>query len=169
MLKSQRMQEVTERCNYHSVEDMLAALGYGEITLKLILNRLRELTVKTEEPETISPPSIPEKTSSSPSPSSSKSPIAGIEGLVYYIAGCCNPIPGESIIGAVAGAGKGIAIHRQGCPNVEKIEGSRLIPVHWNSAENNRRPNTYPIDLQIEAIDRVGVFKDILSRLSDSW
>ena len=167
LLKSQRMQEVTERCNYHSVEDMLAALGYGEITLKLILNRLRELTVKTEEPETISPPSIPEKTSSSPASSGSKSPIAGIEGLVYYIAGCCNPIPGESIIGAVAGAGKGIAIHRQGCPNVEKVEGSRLIPVHWNSAENNRRPNTYPIDLQIEAIDRVGVFKDILSRLSD--
>ena len=167
LLKSQRMQEVTERCNYHSVEDMLAALGYGEVTLKLILNRLRELTVKTEEPETITPPPLPEKSSSSPASSGSKSPIAGIEGLVYYIAGCCNPIPGESIIGAVAGAGKGIAIHRQGCPNVEKIEGSRLIPVHWNSTESDRRPNTYPIDLQIEAIDRVGVFKDILSRLSD--
>jgi GTP pyrophosphokinase len=165
LLKSDPMQAVAERCNYHSVEELLAALGYGEVTLNQVVNRLREITVGTQQPDLS--PTLPQK---SPSPSSlppSKFPIAGIEGLVYYIAGCCNPIPGEPIIGVVTRAAKGIAIHRQGCANVEAIEGERLIPINWNPTEGNGRPNTYPIDIQIEAIDRVGVLKDILSRLSD--
>ena len=166
LLKSEPMQAVAERCNYHSVEDLLAALGYGEITLNQVVNRLREINVGTQQPSLTL--TLPVEKAPSPSTQSpSKSPIAGIEGLVYYIAGCCSPIPGEPIIGAVTRAAKGIAIHRQGCSNIDAIEGERLIPVHWNPTQGNVRPNTYPIDIQIEAIDRVGVLKDILSRLSD--
>ncbi len=94
-------------------------------------------------------------------------PIIGVEGLMYRLAGCCTPIPGEPIIGAVTRL-RGISIHRQGCPNVESVPGERLVPVSWNSTQiDNGRPQTYPVNLQIEVIDRVGVFKDILSRLSD--
>jgi GTP pyrophosphokinase len=50
---------------------------------------------------------------------------------------------------------------------VEQVPGERLIPVSWNQMNNNGRPQTYPVDLQIEAIDRVGVLKDILGKLSD--
>ncbi len=64
--------------------------------------------------------------------------------------------------------GRGISIHRQGCHNLETVEYERLVPVRWNpAAENSGRPHTYPVDVQIEALDRVGVLKDILSRLSD--
>ena len=97
-----------------------------------------------------------------------KCPIAGVEGLLYYIAGCCNPLPGEPIIGYVTRSSKGIAIHRQGCPNMENIDGERLVPVGWNPCNSkNGRRSTYPIDLEIEAIDRVGVLSDILTRLKD--
>ena len=95
-------------------------------------------------------------------------PIAGVEGLLHYIAGCCKPVPGESIIGYVTRSSKGIAIHRQDCPNMENIQGERLVPVGWNRGHsNNGRLSTYTVDLEIKAIDRVGVMSDILTRLKD--
>ena len=174
LLKSEPMQAVAERCNYHSVEDLLAALGYGEVTLNLVLNRWREI-VKAQQPIASTPEVLPMPTTSrslreAPLPTSrpSDSPIAGVEGLLYHLAGCCSAIPGEAIIGVVTRSNRGISIHRQGCQNVENVECDRLVPVSWNSnVQQKSRPQTYPINIQIEVIDRVGVLKDILSRLSD--
>ncbi|HEY9858725.1 MAG TPA: bifunctional (p)ppGpp synthetase/guanosine-3',5'-bis(diphosphate) 3'-pyrophosphohydrolase [Candidatus Obscuribacterales bacterium] len=170
LLKSQPMQVVAERCNYHSVDDLLAALGYGEVTLSLVVNRLRE-TVKAQQPVAPAPEVLPLHTSTRPVPvvSTSKSPIAGVEGLLYHLAGCCNPVPGERIIGVVTRGSHGISIHRQGCHNSDQIPGDRLVPVSWNPVDNERaRPQNYPVDIQIDVIDRVGVLKDILSRLTDN-
>ncbi|MBW4646976.1 MAG: bifunctional (p)ppGpp synthetase/guanosine-3',5'-bis(diphosphate) 3'-pyrophosphohydrolase [Goleter apudmare HA4340-LM2] len=174
LLKSDAMQSVAEKCNYHSAEDLLAGLGYGEITLNLVLNRWREV-VKAHQPM-VSTPQVPTKESAAATkalrdgPTSSRvtdSPILGVEGLVYHLAGCCTPIPGEPIIGVVT-RGRGISIHRQGCSNLDSVEYERLVPVRWNiAAEHSSRPQTYSVNVQIEALDRVGVLKDILSRLSD--
>ncbi|NEQ22674.1 MAG: bifunctional (p)ppGpp synthetase/guanosine-3',5'-bis(diphosphate) 3'-pyrophosphohydrolase [Microcoleus sp. SIO2G3] len=169
LLKSDPMQAVAERCNYHTVEDLLAALGYGELTLNIVVNRLRE-AVKAKQPiETDSQEPVTQTpVVKIPSTTGSKGePIAGVEGLLHHLAGCCNPVPGEPIIGAVTRL-RGISIHRQGCPNVENVPGERLVPVSWNPTDSgNGRPQTYPVNIQMEVIDRVGVFKDILSRLSD--
>ncbi len=98
----------------------------------------------------------------------SNSPIAGIEGLLYHVAKCCNPVPGEPITGVVT-RGNGISIHRQGCPNLDTVEVARRLPVRWNdSGQNQPRPQTYPVEVQVEVIDRVGVLKDLLSRLTDN-
>ncbi|NER30275.1 MAG: bifunctional (p)ppGpp synthetase/guanosine-3',5'-bis(diphosphate) 3'-pyrophosphohydrolase [Symploca sp. SIO1C4] len=175
LLKSEPMQKVAERCNYHNVDDVLAALGYGEITLNLVVNRLRE-AVKTQQPiaqkiqteslqiqEKLLPPAAPTKML----PAGKDYPIAGVEGLMHHLAGCCNPVPGEPIIGVVTQR-HGISIHQQGCPNVNNVAGERLVPVNWNRKDtDSRRPQTYPVNIQIEVLDRVGVFKDILLRLSD--
>ncbi|MDY6939663.1 MAG: bifunctional (p)ppGpp synthetase/guanosine-3',5'-bis(diphosphate) 3'-pyrophosphohydrolase [Cyanobacteriota bacterium] len=170
LLKSEPMHAVAERCNYQSVEDLLAAMGYGEVTLNQVVNRLRD-AIKTRQPIEKAPdkPIVPPLTPRDKSTSSDRqSPIAGIEGLLYHIAGCCNPVPGEPIIGVVTRSSRGISIHRHGCSNVENVEGDRLVPVSWNANGNNSRPPTYPIDIQIETIDRVGVLNDILSRLKDN-
>lgn len=170
LLKSEPMQAAVERCNYHSVEDLLAALGYGEVTLNIVVKRLRE-AVKAQQPiaaQPQSPPISQTPVAKLPTTSAGKDePIAGVEGLLHYLAGCCNPIPGEPIIGTVTRT-RGISIHRQGCPNVESVPGDRVIPVSWNPTDIGKgRPQTYPVNIQMEVIDRVGVFKDILSRLSD--
>lgn len=173
LLKSEPMLSVVERCNYHSVEDLLAGIGYGELTLNLVVNRLRD-TIKAQQPVVEDPeanllPVSHTPTKLPPSSRPSDSPIAGVEGLLYNIAGCCNPVPGEPIIGVVTLGSRGISIHRQGCHNIETIPGDRLIPVSWNPTDQqNGRPQTYPIDIQIEVIDRVGVLKDILTRLTDT-
>ena len=97
---------------------------------------------------------------------SNKSPIAGVEGLDYRIGKCCSPLPGEEIIGTVSLGNHGITIHRSDCENVSPIPIERRLPVAWNH-ENKTLENKFPIQLRIEVIDRVGVLKDILMRLSD--
>lgn len=172
LLKSEPMQATAERCNYQTPDDLLAALGYGEVTLNLTLNRLRE-AIKARQP--IVPAAKestkilhPASTAPAARPAAKTSPIVGVEGLLYNLAGCCNPVPGEPIIGVVTlGSSRAISIHRQGCSNVETVPGERLIPVSWNTSETHTRPQTYPVQILIEVLDRVGVLKDILSRLSD--
>ncbi len=165
ILKSDKMQLVAEKFNYHSVEDLLAGLGYGEMTLISVVNRWRELT-KPKQTELENPVlpnfSFPQRQNNN----NSASPILGIEGLVYHRAGCCTPIPGEPIMGVVT-KNRSISIHKQGCHNLENILGDRFIPVSWNMQNGVTRPHTYPVNIEIEVIDRVGVFSDILARLSD--
>ncbi len=174
LLKSNQAQAAAERCNYTTVDDLMAGLGYGEVTLNLVVNRLRE-TIKAQQPlESLSLAEADQFLAgavTSPQQRSralpSKAPILGVEGLVYHIAGCCNPLPGEPILASVSLGSRGIAIHRQGCPNLETVPGDRLIPVSWNSGEPVNPRQTYPVEIKIEVIDRVGVLKDILSHLSD--
>ncbi len=172
MLKTDPAQAVAERCNYSSVGDLLAGLGYGEVTLNAVVNRLQE-AIKEAQPSPPAEPASLESEIPAIKPPANRgtldhAPIAGLEGLLHYIAGCCHPIPGESILGAVSSGGRGIGVHRQDCPNVKDIPGERLIPLRWNEADSTAgQPDTYPVQLRIEVIDRVGVFKDILTRLSD--
>ncbi len=163
LLKSDRMLAVAQRCNYVSVEDLLAALGYGEITQKMVVNRLREAVDARERVDELPPTTAPKSATTS---NSSDFPILGIEGLLHHLAGCCSPIPGEPIIGIVTRS-NGISVHRQGCVNVEQMDGNRVLPVSWNTQITKEKPRTYPVSVQLEVLDRVGVFKDILSRLTD--
>jgi GTP diphosphokinase / guanosine-3',5'-bis(diphosphate) 3'-diphosphatase len=159
ILKSDQMVKVVERCNYHTTEDLIAALGYGEISINIVTNKLRE----NQQPINQNV-----KLPASPLSPPSKSPIIGIEGMVYHIAGCCHPLPGEPIIGVVTlGGNRSISVHKQDCTNFINLQSDRLIPVSWNKADQCDRPATYPVDIQVETIDRVGVLKDILSRLAD--
>jgi GTP pyrophosphokinase len=171
LLKSNVMQTIAEKFNYQKVEDLLAALGYGEITALQVANRLTEFnkTLSLGESDnshqdnaellaTIKPPKPIHNIDSS------KFPIAGIEGLLYHIARCCNPLPGEPIMGVVTNV-KGISIHHQECHNLASMPGERLIPIRWNNMGKGNQ--TYPVNILIEVIDRVAIFRDILDRLSD--
>ncbi len=170
LLKSEPMQQVVGRCNYHAVEDLLAGLGYGEITVNHVVNRLRE-EIKAQQPMAPAADLKEELNefalSLPPAAKPSTEPIRGIEGLLHNIAGCCSPLPGEPIIGVVTLGAHGISVHQQGCSNVDGIPGDRLIPVSWNSDDGQGRPHTYPVHIQVAVLDRVGVLKDVLSRLSD--
>jgi GTP diphosphokinase / guanosine-3',5'-bis(diphosphate) 3'-diphosphatase len=163
LLKSEPMLTVAQRCNYVTVEDLLAGLGYGEVTQKMVVNRIREIVKDRQEPSAVLPPTTAPKQTST----SSDFPILGIEGLLHHLAGCCSPIPGEPIIGVVT-RNSGISIHRQGCVNVEQMDGNRLLPVSWNPQSTGDKPRTYPVSVQLEVLDRVGVLKDVLSRLTDN-
>ena len=180
LLHGEAMARVARRCNLVGTEDLLAAIGFGGVTLHQALNRLREelrlasaaatpvlsneelarnVSAQGEQAAAVAPPA--------PTGHGDASPIVGLEGLEYRLGGCCSPLPGEAIVGTVALGNHGITIHRQDCGNLAQVPAERRLPVRWNplAAEEQRR--RYPVQLRIEVLDRVGVLKDILTRLSD--
>ena len=172
LLNSEPMAHVANRCNLQSVEDLLASLGFGGVTLHQVTNRLREelrLQEEAETPELSNEElarNLSEQTSSSKGDPSG-SPILGVEGLEYRLGGCCSPLPGEPILGTVALGNHGITIHRQDCANLRQTPVERRLPVRWNPVVGEHR-RRYQVQLRIEVLDRVGILKDVLTRLSDS-
>ncbi len=173
LLNGEAIARVAKRCNLVGTEDLLAALGFGGVTLQQVLNRLREevrlstaAAIPAQTNEEVAA-GVAASTSRQPLPvHPSDSPILGLEGLEYRLGGCCSPLPGEPILGSVALGNHGITIHRQDCANVAQVPIERRLPVRWNPLGESQQ-RRYPVRLRIEVLDRVGVLKDILMRLSD--
>jgi guanosine-3',5'-bis(diphosphate) 3'-pyrophosphohydrolase len=173
LLNGEALARVARRCNLISTEDLLATLGFGGVTLQQVVNRLRE-EIRLATAAAAAPPTNEElaasvsarQESASPASAPGGCPILGVEGLEYRIGGCCSPLPGEAIVGTVALGNHGITIHRQDCANVRQVPVERRLPVRWNGTQEGQG-RRYPVRLRIEVLDRVGVLKDILTRLSD--
>ncbi len=172
LLRGEALARVARRCNLIGSEDLLASLGFGGVTLQQVVNRLRE-EIRLASAVAAPVPSneqvaagVAAAAASTTLPQSPGSPILGVEGLEYRMGGCCCPLPGEPIVGSVALGNHGITIHRQHCANVSQTPVERRLPVRWNTA-HDAPARRYPVSLRIEVLDRVGVLKDILTRLSD--
>jgi RelA/SpoT family (p)ppGpp synthetase len=176
LLHGEAMARVARRCNLVGTEDLLAAIGFGGVTLQQALNRLRE-ELRLASAGDVAPLSNEELARSVTAQAEAShlpaqrgeagtSPILGLEGLEYRLGGCCSPLPGEAIVGSVALGNHGITIHRQDCANLGQVPAERRLPVRWNPLADDQR-RRYTVQLRIEVLDRVGVLKDILTRLSD--
>jgi GTP pyrophosphokinase len=91
--------------------------------------------------------------------------VSGMENIMIKFSKCCFPIPGEEIIGFIT-QGRGVGIHRRSCRNITQpgIAAEKLIKVEWNPESNQ----LFPVEIEVEAFDRVGVFKDILAQISET-
>jgi RelA/SpoT family (p)ppGpp synthetase len=177
LLHGEAMAKVARRCNLVATEDLLAAIGFGGVTLHQVLNRLREelRLASAEAQPVLSNEELARKVEAQASATPAApvgthgeaSPILGLEGLEYRLGGCCSPLPGEAIVGTVALGNHGITIHRQDCANLSAVPVERRLPVQWNPQASEALRRRYPVQLRIEVLDRVGVLKDILTRLSD--
>jgi GTP pyrophosphokinase len=128
-----------------SKEEFLAAIGYGDISIHQIANRL---AVPEEKP-------IPQVTPKKQGAASGIQ-VMGVDNLLTQIATCCNPMPGDDIIGYVTRS-RGISVHRKDCPNVvNTTEKERLINVGWGTGEQ-----LYSVPVRIDVFDRVGLLRDI--------
>ena len=151
--------EVLELCRYDTMEDLLADLGSGELSDSGLAARLAELRSKDAETEEWQ---IPLKGSPRLDSPTSGITVLGVGDLLTRIAVCCNPIQGDAIIGFVTRS-RGVSIHKVECVNVlNEDEQERLVPVAWG-----QKQELYPVRVRIEAIDRVGLMRDVSTRLSD--
>ncbi|MEE8638684.1 MAG: ACT domain-containing protein, partial [Candidatus Margulisiibacteriota bacterium] len=89
--------------------------------------------------------------------------VSGLENVLVRFSRCCRPIPGEDIIGFIT-RGRGIAIHRKDCANLvgQEIASEKIVKVDWNP----KSEMLFPVEIEIEAFDRVGVLKDILAQIA---
>ena len=151
--------EVLELCRYETMEDLLAALGSGELSDSALADRLSEHRSKDTEAEEWQ---IPLKGSQRLDSPTSGITVLGVGDLLTRIAACCNPIQGDAIIGFVTRS-RGVSIHKVECINVlNEDERERLVPVSWGEKQE-----LYPVRVRIEAIDRVGLLRDVSTRLSE--
>jgi GTP pyrophosphokinase len=134
---------------FDDLDDFFLRVGYGEIGTQQIANKLAPLLVEEEE-------AIPTVTRPEGSTYTTSIKVLGTGDLLTRLARCCNPVPGDKILGYVT-RGEGVTIHRFDCPNVLKEEEKeRLIDVEWG-----RRGQMYPVAVHIEAWDRVGLLRDV--------
>ena len=154
-MKNGEFAKVAKQMNYVSAEDLFAALGYGETTLHKITNRLK----KPEKKD------VAETNFQHKSKKSSEKDIIGLEGLLYSFARCCSPIPGEPIVGVVTRS-KGVSIHRLDCKTLNEVPPERLLDIRW--ASDNLTNRTYSTTIRIETAEKMGLFKDIISIVSDN-
>jgi GTP pyrophosphokinase len=140
---------------YENVDDFLVAIGCGDISPNQIALKI---TAPEERPTQAPPVVVPLK----PSKTTSAVRVLGVGDLLTHIASCCQPVPGDEIIGFVT-RGRGVTIHRKDCPNIlNEDEKERLVKVEWGEAGIS-----FPVSIRIEVIDRVGLLRDISALVSD--
>lgn len=155
VLKSDKIEEIGKKLNLRKPDDILAAVGYGDISVNQIVNKLRDLDQKEE---------IEKKGYMLPTPQEVKhKDVGSLSGLLHHLAKCCQPVPGEEIVGVVT-RGSGIAVHRFDCTSLLKVAEDRRMSVDWAS----ERVTTYPASLKVECLDRMGIAGDILKKISDN-
>lgn len=141
-----------------SLDSLYEAIGCGDMALGRLVNHLT-LGTKDEEEEFKFVTKVPSEKIVGKDDTVS---ILGLKGLLSTMARCCNPAPGDEIIGYIT-RGRGATIHRRDCPNILRIKDrERLVRVSWGEAKR-----TYPVPIQVKAYDRNGLMKDVATLISD--
>ena len=165
----EKLKEVGNRLRINSDEDLLATLGYGGVTLSSVISKLVDIYKKEQKLNTtkdISEMLAELKPRKTKAKASHGILVKGEDGIMVKLARCCNPIPGDPIVGYIT-RGSGVAVHRADCPNVlsnNPEEQSRLIEVAWDISLDS----VYKVNIFITANDRANLVGDILTITSES-
>jgi len=137
-----------------NADDLLEAIGHEDLSLQTISVKLLEAEREKSAPPPVEPLAAP----TAPQVLEPALTVEGVDNLLQHVARCCNPLPGDPVIGYIT-RGRGITIHRRDCKNILNldVERERLIAIDW--AKTDER--TYPVLVQVEAFDRAGLVHDI--------
>ncbi|PJN87414.1 RelA/SpoT family protein [Bacillus sp. mrc49] len=170
ILTPENIKRVADKFNFLNEEDMYAAVGYNGITALQVVNRLTEKWRKqkmVEQEADISEAVADLKTfSNSSKKRDSGVQVPGIDNLLIRLSRCCNPVPGDEIVGYIT-KGRGVSVHRQDCPNLESGDSDhRLVPVEWESTINERKE--YIVEIEISGYDRRGLLNEVLQAVNET-
>ena len=165
------------RVGYNSAEDFYNTIGYGGITVSKIASKLKDEFDKVVKPEVVETPAVTEETIPVVEKPKNLKYDSGIivdgeSGCMVKFAKCCNPLPGDQVIGFIT-KGYGISIHKCDCPNVveaqarEDNDKTRWVEAHWDNGGIANRTSQYEAMLQVLADDTIGVLADISVALAD--
>ena len=169
LITDNRLQQVTKQLKAGIEEEMFAACGYGGIPVSTVLLRLIELYKKSKEAEESkrSTEQILEKLKSQGQKKTKNGTgvlVKGEAGVMVRMAKCCNPVPGDDIIGYIT-RGRGVSVHRSDCCSLghtpEDLE--RMIEVAWDGASSE----SFHVGIDIQAYDRAGILMEVMAVLSE--
>lgn len=152
MAKSEEMKKFMEESSILSFDDLLALIGYGKISPKQIVNRFLPGEPSKDAGEEILEPARrrPRK-----GPAAGIS-ITGVDNVMVRFARCCNPLPGDDIIGFIT-RGRGVSVHLANCPEVREMDPERLIEVQWDVDQKQ----TYPVNIRVHCRDKKGLLAEL--------
>ncbi|MBA4379674.1 MAG: (p)ppGpp synthetase [Anaerolinea sp.] len=152
-IDEQALEEIGRSLEFRSLEDIYVAIGSSDLSVGRLINKLLE-SKETDDILVVVPPT-------SPPPSTGSVTVLGLKDILTNSARCCNPTPGDEIIGYIT-RGRGATIHRQDCPNILRMrDRERLVKVSWGE-----QIRTYPVPIRISAYDRQGLMGDITNLLN---
>lgn len=161
VLAEENVLNVAKKFNFTGEEDMFAAVGYGGITASQITTRLLD-KFRKEKKEELQIPEV--KPTSKRKKLDRGVQVKGIDNLLIRFSKCCNPVPGDEIVGFVT-RGRGVSVHRSSCPNIHVEDAeSRLLPVEWEGDA----PQNYSVDIEITAMDRRGLLNEVLQAVTET-
>lgn len=167
ILKDEWIKNVSNKLSINSIEDLYASLGYGNITLHQVIVRLKEyyneLFKITDEKAYVE--------EQIKKPQQTKKPkhtqgilVKGVDNIKIRFSKCCNPVPGDEIIGFIT-QGRGVSIHRTDCPNIVSGDGiERFIEVEWDI----QKDSSYNAEIQVSGNDRPGLLAEIALKINDA-
>ena len=168
LFKTEFIQAALNRYKFTSLEDMYSSVGFGSITPnKVIARMLEEYRKQHKEDDLVEKTleALAKEKVNKAKPSQNGIIVKGIDNCLVKLSKCCNPVPGDEIIGYIT-RGRGVSVHRTDCVNAKNLlsEGNRIIDVYWN----DNKKTTYSVDIEVYANDRKGLLADIIKVLGDN-
>lgn len=157
------LDEVRKKLNLNTPEDVFAAVGYGGVTPQLVVSKLKEELLRRTPVLELKRVVAEEARRAKPKPGQGVS-VKGLCNVLVKFAKCCNPVPGDPIIGYIT-RGRGVSIHRVNCPNVMVYakEPERLIEASWQAEPQF----SLPVDIAVRGFDRPGLLSDVAAAVAD--
>ena len=131
-LKDGELVKIAADLNFSGVDNLISAVGYARITPGKVLALLAPKTADDTPP----PAAGDAAAKGGPSPRTTSVSIKGVDDILVRFAKCCNPVPGDPIVGYIS-RGRGVAVHTAACPTVSQMEPERLLPVYWEGGDEN--------------------------------
>lgn len=153
-IKSEEIKKIYIEYSINSLDDLMAAVGYGKVSAKRIVRQFLPEEEKAEETAVVKE----KKKRVSLSVGIS---LTGIEDIMVRFAKCCNPIPGDEIVGYIS-RGRGVTVHTVNCPTTEELDPERIVDVQWNIKEKQ----TYPVNMRVVCRDKKGLLAEVSAVIS---
>jgi GTP pyrophosphokinase len=168
VLREEWLEDVAHRLSLTSAEELYAAVGYGGITIQYVVQKLVEILERERRRTTlVDLEQLQKELRATPAYGRPVEGVRvrGVDNVLIRFSHCCNPLPGDSIVGYVT-RGRGVSVHRLGCPNVRHLSGEpeRLIEVAWDKDA----PQVFQTALVISAFDRPGLLSDVVNAVAET-
>lgn len=137
ILTEESFLRIAQRMSFSGQDEMFASVGYGAVTTAQVIVKLLDYYRKSK------PQAAPVFSTGKTHASGSVS-VKGMSGLLIRFAGCCNPLPGDEIVGFIS-RGHGVTVHRKNCPNLKQADPERLIETEWN----DRTDNSFNVEIRV--------------------
>jgi len=156
IIKTDEIRELYSELSVNSLDDLLALVGYGRVSPKRVVNYfIQEEVIASEQP-------IAESgTKKAKGDGSQGILITGIEDIMVRFAQCCDPIPGDEIVGYIS-RGRGVSVHTANCERLSGLDFERIVDVSWST----RAAQTYPVNMVVTCKDKKGILAEISSVIS---